>query len=394
MQNDPSRLLGYRDSIYASDLLVCAVASFDFFTHLSGGPRMFDDICRTLQIKSRPADVLMSLLLSMGLIEMRGGGYGLTDLSATYLVGTSADSLVPYYRSLRHRPQCMEFRGVLQTGRPAGWSSKKEGEDWLKSMQDREFADSFTAAMDSRGAFLARRLAEKFDLGGRATLLDVAGGSGIYACSLARRDDHLAATVLEIPPVDLVASRSVESKGMSSRVNVIAGNMFDGLSKGYDVHLFANAFHDWDMDSVTHLSANSFRSLGPGGLIAVFDAHLNETKNGPLSVAEYSCLLMHSTESRCYSTLSNPARVFCHPFRGPRQQHSLRFGPRLHEPRSNIADPVRPNRADRLAPNSSFINIITLSADSFSVPCFLAIPIAYYERTANVIQPDPTTSHY
>ena len=102
--------------------------------------------------------------------------------------------------------------------------------------------------------------------------------------------------------MDLVARRSVESKGMSSRVNVIAGNMFDGLPKGYNVHLFANAFHDWDTDSVTHLAANSFRSLESGGLIAVFDAHLNETKNGPLAVAEYSCLLMHSTEGRCYST--------------------------------------------------------------------------------------------
>ena len=50
------------------------------------------------------------------------------------------------------------------------------------------------------------------------------------------------------------------------------------------------------------LSANSFKNLLPGGLIAVFDAHLNQFKNGPLLVAEYSCLLMHSTEGKCYST--------------------------------------------------------------------------------------------
>ena len=50
------------------------------------------------------------------------------------------------------------------------------------------------------------------------------------------------------------------------------------------------------MDSAEKLLANSFKSLSPGGLIAVFDAHLNQFKKGPLSVAEYSCLLMHSTE--------------------------------------------------------------------------------------------------
>ena len=226
----------------------------------------------------------------------------MTDLSAKYLVSDSPDSLVPYYASLKNRPQCVEFRDILQTGKPAGWSSKEAGKDWMKSMENREFADSFTDAMDSRGSFLAQRLAESFDLSQHAALLDIAGGSGIYACSIARMNGHLTATVLEIPPVDLAATRSIESKGMSSRVNVVAGNMFEKLPTGYDIHLFANAFHDWDIDSVEKLSFNSFKSLSPGGVIAVFDAHLNQSKKGPLSIAEYSCLLMHSTEGRCYST--------------------------------------------------------------------------------------------
>lgn len=302
LNNDPSRLLRYRDSIYASDLLVCAVAFFDFFTFLGEGPRTFDEICDKMKIQPRPADVLLSLLLSMELVETHDHRYyELTDLSATYLVSDKPDSLVPYYCSLKNRPQCVEFQEVLKTGKPAGWSSKK-GKDWLESMQDQEFADSFTAAMDSRGAFLAHWLAERFNLSQHDALLDIAGGSGIYACSIARVNSHLTATVLEMPPVDLAATRSIASKGMSSRVNVVAGNMFEELPTGYDIHLFANAFHDWDMDSVAKLSANSFRSLSPGGLIAVFDAHLNQFKKGPLSVAEYSCLLMHSTGGKCYST--------------------------------------------------------------------------------------------
>ncbi len=300
--SDPSRLLGYRDSIYASDLLVCAIAYLDFFTLLNKNPMTFDEICDEMRIHPRPADVLLSLLLCMELIEVRDRMYGLTEPAAKYLVGNSPCSLVPYYASLKNRPQCIEFREVLNTGKPAGWSSGKGGEDWIKSMRDETFADSFTAAMDSRGRFLAGQLAGKLDLGQHKALLDIAGGSGVYACSIARLNRHLKATVLEIPPVDLAAARSIESKGMSSRVNVISGDMFEELPAGYDVHLFANAFHDWDIESVKKLVANSFKSLASGSMIAVFDAHLNQFKNGPLSVAEYSCLLMHSTEGRCYST--------------------------------------------------------------------------------------------
>ncbi len=301
-QPDPSRLLRYRDSIYAADLLVCAIAYLDFFTCLKNGPRTFDEIREELGIKARPADVLVSLLVAMGLIAVVENTYRLTELSTMYLVTDSPDSLVPYYRSLKNRPQCLEFREVLKTGRPAGWSSGKEGDDWMKSMEDQAFADSFTAAMDSRGAFLARQLAEKIDTGRYTALLDIAGGSGIYACSIACRNRDLEATVLELPPVDRATRRAIEAKGMSSRVSVIAGNMFEAIPGGYDMHLFANAFHDWDWTSVERLTAHSFKSLPPGGGIAVFDAHLNDSKDGPLSVAEYSCLLMHSTEGRCYST--------------------------------------------------------------------------------------------
>jgi acetylserotonin N-methyltransferase len=238
----------------------------------------------------------------MELIEANAHRYGLAELSAKYLVNDSPDSLVPYYSSLKNRPQCLEFHDVLKTGMPAGWSSKDIGNSWTKSMQSQEFADTFTAAMDSRGSFLARKLAEAIDVSQHNALLDIAGGSGIYACSIANRNSHLAAAVLEIPPVDLAAKRSIESKGMSAKVNVVAGNMFDEIPTGYDVHLFANAFHDWDINSLKILVDNSIESLPTGGFIAVFDAHLNQFKTGPLSVAEYSCLLMHSTEGKCYST--------------------------------------------------------------------------------------------
>lgn len=302
LANDPSRLLRYRDSIYASDLLLCAVTHLDFFTFLKDTSRTFDEICERLEIASRPTDVMLSLFLAMELIENIEDRYGLTDISRAYLVSNSAGSLVPYYASLENRPQCVEFREIFKTGKPAGWSSKKDGKDWTKAMQDRQFADSFTSAMDSRGSFLAQRLAEKLDLSSYRSLLDIAGGSGIYACSISREHEHLDATVLEIPPVDAAARRSIDAKGMSSSVDVVAGDMFVGLPSGHDVHLFANAFHDWDHGSVRTLVTNSFESLAARGCIVVFDAHLNEEKNGPLSIAEYSCLVMHSTEGRCYST--------------------------------------------------------------------------------------------
>ena len=157
--------------------------------------------------------------------------------------------------------------------------------------------------MDCRGFYLGAAMAKKFPATGRTRLLDIAGGSGIYACSIVAHHPHLAATVFERPPVDDIARRMIDQRGYTGRVAVVAGDMFtNALPVGHDVHLFSNVLHDWDVEKVRPLLAASFAALPPGGLLAIHDAHLHADKTGPLPVAAYSALLMSVTEGKCYST--------------------------------------------------------------------------------------------
>jgi len=157
--------------------------------------------------------------------------------------------------------------------------------------------------MDSRGVYLAQAVAKSIDLSPRRHLLDIAGGSGVYACSLVTHHPHLTATVFEKPPVDRIAAGAIANRGCSDTVRVVAGDMLAGALPGdADVHLYSNVLHDWDEPVVRQLIVKSFDALQPGGLIVIHDAFLNAAKDGPLHVAEYSVLLMHSCEGRCYST--------------------------------------------------------------------------------------------
>ena len=61
--------------------------------------------------------------------------------------------------------------------------------------------------------------------------------------------------------------------------------------------------HDWDEPEVRTLLARSFDALDSGGLLVIHDAFINADKTGPLAVAEYSTILMHSTQGKCYSTV-------------------------------------------------------------------------------------------
>ena len=299
---DPLRLYRYRDGLYAADLLGAALVGLDFFTWLAEHPADKETICRALNITERPTDVMLTLFTAMDLVQARGTIFSVTPGAREFLVRGSPWFMGPYYAALQDRPVCQDYLRVLRTGQPANWGSFKDAKDWAKAMEDDAFAKQFTAAMDCRGTYLAPALAKTVRCQDRAHLLDVAGGSGIYACAMVARHEHLKATILEKPPVDQVARRAVAERGWAQHVRVQAGDMFtQEFPSGFDMHLFSNVLHDWNEPVVRQLLAKSFRALTPDGMLIIHDMHLNEDKSGPLPVAEYSALLMHATEGKCYA---------------------------------------------------------------------------------------------
>ena len=67
------------------------------------------------------------------------------------------------------------------------------------------------------------------------------------------------------------------------------------------MHLYSQVLHDWDEPRVRQLLRASFAALPPGGWLVDHDTHVDADRRGPLPVAEYSVLLMHSTPGKCWS---------------------------------------------------------------------------------------------
>ncbi len=309
MIEDPTALYRVRDGAYAADLLIAAVAEFDLFSWLDRhGPVTADELCAAMGWAARPADVLLTLAAAHRLIDrdlVDQDRVSATELARQHLVGGSRYDLRAYYSSLRERPAVGEFVQILRTDAPAAWASASTRDaagDWSGRLDDVEFARRITAAMDARGAFLGPALSEVVvDLDG-VRLLDIGGSSGSYAAALIEGRPQMSAAVFERSPVDRAARTLLEERGLDRRIEVIAGDMFsDPLPGGFDTHLFSQVLHDWDRDRVEALVEASFAALEPGGRLLDHDTHVDEAKTGPLPVAEYSALLMHSTPGKCWS---------------------------------------------------------------------------------------------
>jgi hypothetical protein len=290
---DPSPLYALREGSYASDLLIAAIAELDLFTFLADRPSAPLEISQAMALAPEPVDVMCTLVLALGLVERQGEKLEPTQLAREHLVAGSEWDLRPYFASLADRPAVAELLGVLRSGKPAAWASAAAGKTWEERLAEPDFADQITAAMDARGRYLAPLLADALSGLQPKWVLDVAGGSGIYASALVDKRPGLQADVLERTPVDIAVSALLERRGYGGRVGVVTGDMFeDPIPGGYDLHLYSHVFHDWADESVRGLVRKSFDSLAPGGWIVDHDAHLAPDKTGPLSVAAYSVLLM------------------------------------------------------------------------------------------------------
>ncbi len=297
---DPTRLLQLRDSVYAPDLLIVAVAELDFFSWLSAHGQATDtDLAQALGLSPPKIDVMLTYFAALGLVERDGPDVTITPVAADCLVEGAQFDLRPYYASVRERPGCVQLLSVLRTGEPAPWSSAPGGPTINTGMHAPAFAERITEAMDARGRFLGPLLAELVAGLGVRSVLDVGGSGGVYASSITHRLPDVATTVFELPPVDAVARTLIAARG--DPVDVVAGDMFRGLPTGFDLHLFSHILHDWDESSCRTLLAISYATLPPGGYLVDHDVHVNRDKTGSLPAAEYSVWVMHSTSGKCWS---------------------------------------------------------------------------------------------
>ncbi len=169
---------------------------------------------------------MLTMFSALGLIEEKEGVFYATGLSREFLVQDSPRFMGPYYSMLMDRPGSRAVLEVLRTGKPAGFASRKDLKPWAQEMEEEAFAQQFTKAMDSRGLNLGPSMARALDLTGCQRLLDIAGGSGIYACCIAAAHPHIKASVFEKPPVDQVTREYIARRGCAARVDVLAGDMF------------------------------------------------------------------------------------------------------------------------------------------------------------------------
>jgi ubiquinone/menaquinone biosynthesis C-methylase UbiE len=169
-------------------------------------------------------------------------------------------------------------------------------------MEKENAARRLTLALAGRARCVAPVLARQYPLPHARRLLDVAGGTGLYAIAWLQQHPSLQAVIWDRPEVLKVAQEMAGIYQVSDRLTVQAGDMFvDPVPPDCDVILLSNVLHDWDVPECKALIKRLAAALPSGGELVIHDVFLNDALDGPLPIALYSAALFSLTEGRAYS---------------------------------------------------------------------------------------------
>jgi hypothetical protein len=313
-----------------SKTLMTAV-ELEVFTKLAGKSVNMKQLQGILEMESRPAEVFSVALVSLGLLSkdkrknvseltkgQNGYYYANTDLANAFLVkgktGYMGDiiSMVDkrlykswdklFYSLKANKPITQEEGGDAESIFNQAKSASNQSDDQI---------EKFTHGMYGLSVGPAMALANTFDFSKYKRIMDIGGGSGVYAIQVVKEYPNMSATVLDLKPVCKVADKYIELFDLKHRIQTKALDFFnEDLPTDCDVAFLSHIIHDYSKDKGRSLFEKIYSALpcsdnvdgSDGGVIIISEWLLNDEKSGPVPSALMGLNMMVETSGgRNYS---------------------------------------------------------------------------------------------
>jgi hypothetical protein len=250
-----------------------AANELGLFEKLADRPLTLDELARDLGIPSRTARITADAMVALGFVEKRDNRYQNSPVSQTFLSGKTPADLRPFLRFWNHisYPQWQRLEEALRTNRAV------RGD--LDPDQQRIFSEGVAAIT----AGPAHAMAEKYDFARHRKVLDLGGGVGEFLVPILDRFPHLKGTLFELEPVAEVAKDALATSPVGSRINIVAGDLFeDPLPEGHDALILAHVVHYFDPARNLELLRGIRERVSAGARLLIVDFWTNPQHTEPL----------------------------------------------------------------------------------------------------------------
>ncbi len=264
-------------------------AELNLFTLLSPAPLSPEEIAAMIGADLRAVTILLDALSAMGLLVKQAGKYHCPPSISPFLSAEASNSILPMILHMAH---------VWE--RWSGLTSIVKGlrvqEKSTRSSQDADELRAFIGAMHVIAAPLAPRIVAAVNPGTSRTMLDVGGGSGVYALAFLQAVPEMRCTLFDRPAVIEMARERLSKAGVLSRVNLTPGDFYrDEFPPGHDLAFLSAIIHQNSPEQNLNLYLKVFRALVPGGRIVIRDHVMASDRTRPKDGALFAVNMLVST---------------------------------------------------------------------------------------------------
>ena len=165
----------------------------------------------------------------------------------------------------------MRLMSVLRTGEPS-FLAATGFEVWAYFNEHPDIGARFNRAMTSLAAGTNRMVLQAYDFSPFKTLVDVGGGQGLLLATILNTHPHLRGALFDLPAVADGARNYVHAQGLADRCDVLPGNAFESIPRGYDAYIMKNVLHDWSDEKALLLLKQCRAAIPDHGKLIIVDA--------------------------------------------------------------------------------------------------------------------------
>lgn len=307
-QPTPEQFYAGVNAFHLSGVLKGAI-ELDLFTVIAEGHKTVKDISEKCKSAERGIRILCDYLVIHGFLIKHECQYELTQNSAIFLDRRSPAYLGLIVEFLMSPTLIEAYSDVAGAVRRGGTVLSDEGTMSEENLVWVKFARAMVPVMMAAAKSIAELAALNSDK--KCKVLDIAAGHGIFGISFAQQYKNVEVTAVDWAPVLEVAKENAQHFGVADRFNTIAGSVFDvDLGSDYDVVLFPNFLHHFDVATCETILKKVHSALNPGGRVFTLEFVPNEDRVTPLISAIFAMTMLVSTKSGDAYTFDEYDRMF------------------------------------------------------------------------------------
>lgn len=251
---------------------ISLVAELAIADLLADGPKDVATIASVTGTSPNALYRVLRMLAGMGIFEELAHKQFQNSQLSEALGSDSAMSVRNYARWFGRELHWRIWAGLdysVQTGKASVFKDHPDNPPFEILAENPVDQEVFNDAMTELSSADSAAIVQAYEFSKFARILEVGGGHGTLAMSIAQEFPHARVTVFDLPHVIEGTRKRLSDEGLVGRIDLRSGSFLDSVPGPADLCVLKHILHDWDDESARRILGNCRDALSDSGRVLI-----------------------------------------------------------------------------------------------------------------------------